>query len=112
MSKYGAIKTVVDGITFASRREAQRYGVLRMLVKAGKITDLQMQPKFVLAKSVKFAGTARAKPAMVYSADFAYTDVATGIRVVEDVKGAITTAFQIKRHLMLAIHGVDVRLVR
>src|SRR3990167_2292221 len=33
--KYGAVPTVVDGIRFASKKEARRYSVLRLLEKAG-----------------------------------------------------------------------------
>ena len=52
-NKYGARKTVVDGITFDSAAEALRYRGLCALVKIGAITDVQVQPVFVLAEGVK-----------------------------------------------------------
>jgi hypothetical protein len=48
-NKYGATKTTIDGITFDSKKEAQRYCELRLLQKAGEITHLELQPAFRLA---------------------------------------------------------------
>jgi hypothetical protein len=111
-NKFGAKKTMVGDLQFDSKAEAKRYGQLVLLQKAGEIAGLVLQVPFELAKSVKFAGSARAKPALRYVADFVYTDVAAGKIVVEDCKGVITEGFQIKRHLMLAVHGIDVRLTK
>lgn len=110
MNKFGAKKTVVDGITFDSKAEGRRYSQLVLMQKAGQVAGLTLQVPFVLAQSVKFAGATRAKPALRYVADFVYTDVAAGVIVVEDCKGVLTEGFKIKRHLMLSVHGVDVRL--
>ena len=54
-SKYGAVKMIIDGITFDSRKEARRYTELKLLERTGKITDLQRQVKFRLipAQSAK-----------------------------------------------------------
>jgi hypothetical protein len=112
MNKFGAKKTEVAGIVFDSKAEARRYGQLIMLERSGAIAGLTRQVPFVLAKSVKFAGAPRAKPAMKYIADFVYTDTQTGKIVVEDVKGMKTALFQAKRHWMLAIHGIDLRLTK
>ena len=112
MNKYGAIKTEVAGITFDSKAEARRYGQLIMLERAGHITGLTRQVPFVLAPSVKFTGDKRAKPPLRYVADFMYSDVKLGKLVVEDVKGVATPLFNAKRHLMLALHGVEVRVTR
>ena len=114
MSKYNSKKVVVDGIKFDSRREANRYTELMLLSKAGKIAGLTLQVPFVLAPSVKFAGARAAKPAIRYFADFVYSDTEQGKIIVEDVKSPATAklaAFQLKRHLMLSIHGIDVRVV-
>lgn len=110
MSKYGAIKTTVDGIKFDSRAEAVRYTDLKIKQVAGAIKDLQLQPTFILAESVKFDGAKRAKPALRYVGDFSYIE--NGKRIVEDVKGMETPAFKIKRHLMKSIHGIDVRVTK
>lgn len=40
-SKYGAVKTEVDGIMFDSKREASRYQELRLLEQAGEIANLR-----------------------------------------------------------------------
>lgn len=112
--KYGNKKVVIDGIKFDSKKEARRYGYLQLLEVLGEIKDLELQPRFELIKSVKFAGTDRAKPAIRYFADFSYTDVLTGKRIVEDVKSPATKknpAYRMKKHMMLAIHGVEIKEV-
>ena len=47
-NKYNAVRTIVDGIAFASEDEAKRYGELKMFERAGRITDLLLQPQFIL----------------------------------------------------------------
>lgn len=47
-AKYGNRKVALDGITFDSKKEAQRYTELKLLEKAGKITGLQLQREFEL----------------------------------------------------------------
>lgn len=106
-SKYGAVKTQVDGVTFDSKAEAKRYSELKLLANTGAITELKLQPKFVLAPSVKFMNSKRATPALHYSADFAYFD-RDGRLIVEDVKGFKTAVYKIKRHLMKAMLGIEV----
>lgn len=105
--KYGNKKTERFGIVFDSKREAERYCALVMLERAGQITDLQRQVAFVLAPPVKLAG--RTKPALRYVADFVYTE--RGNRVVEDAKGVRTEAYRIKRHLLMSVHGIEIREV-
>lgn len=56
-SKYGNRKTVVNGIEFDSRKEAVRYQELRLLERAGKISGLRLQEKFVLIPSQREAST-------------------------------------------------------
>lgn len=110
-NKFNAIEKSVDGITFRSTKEADRYEQLKLLLRAGKIRDLTLQPRYVLVKSVKFSGDNRAKPAMRYTADFSYYDVETGRLVVEDVKSEATkqkTDYKMRRHMMLAFHNIEV----
>lgn len=112
--KYGNKKVMIDGIKFDSKKESRRYRELKLLERAGEIKDLEIQPKFSLVKGVKFTGDNRAKPDLRYFADFAYTDTRTGERVVEDVKSVVTKespVYKMKRHMMLAIHGIEVREV-
>lgn len=111
-SKYRNRKTVLDGITFDSEREAQRYVELKTLAGRGLIEDLRLQVPFELAPGVKFSDEARKKPALRYVADFAYR--LDGRLVVEDVKSKVTAgaaAYRIKRHLMLSVHGIEVKEV-
>ena len=112
-SKYGAIKTQIDGITFSSKAESKRYLQLKELERLGQIDSLELQPRYELAPSVRFAGAARATPALRYFADFRYVDH-LGKQVVEDVKGFSknTEGFRIKKHLMLAVHGIEILEVR
>jgi hypothetical protein len=111
-SKYGATRVQVDGHVFASKAESKRYLQLKELERLGQIDSLELQPVYVLAPGVKFSTAARATPALRYQADFRYRDH-NGELVVEDVKGGpVTEGFRIKKHLMLAIHGVEVKEVR
>lgn len=110
-AKYSNKKTVIGDVSFDSRAEARRWGDLKLMERAGLIAGITLQPSYELAPSVKFTGATRAKPALRYVGDFAYTDLKTGLLVIEDVKGVQTEAFIIKRHLMKSIHGLDVTLV-
>lgn len=104
-------KVVIDGTKFDSKKEAKRYRDLLLMQRAGEISDLELQPKFKLIDGVKFSGDKRAKPDIRYFADFAYTDTKTGQRIVEDVKSPVTKekpSYKMKRHMMLAIHGIEV----
>ncbi len=51
--KYRNEKAVIDGYTFDSKKEANRYFELKMLQRAGEITALELQPKFEIISSVK-----------------------------------------------------------
>lgn len=113
-SKYHSIKSTVDGITFDSRREANRWCELKLLQRAGAICDLQRQVRFVLAPPVRVGASSRMKPALRFLADFTYRDVQLDETVVEDVKSEPTAtkeAFRIKLHLMKSVHGIDVQIV-
>lgn len=109
-SKYNAEPVYVGTLKFDSKREAARYQLLRQREIAGEITDLQLQVVFVLAPAVDI-GEKRKKPAMRYKADFAYVEVATGERVVEDSKGFQTRAYRDRKHLMKSVHGITIREV-
>lgn len=116
--KYGNKKIIRDGMTFDSAKEYRRYCELKLLEKAGEITDLQMQVKFVLIPSQREAdiigvrgGTKKGKlieKECSYYADFVYLDK-NGQRVVEDTKGMRTTDYIIKRKLMMYVHGIRIR---
>lgn len=100
-SKYGNQPTEVDGHRFDSLAEARRYRDLTRLRDAGEISQLRLQPKFPIVVN----GMA----VCVYVADFSYIG-STGV-VVEDVKSSATRknrSYQLKRKLMLAVHGIEI----
>lgn len=106
-SKYHSQKVVIDGITFDSKKEGQRYSQLKMLEKAGLISDLRLQVPFELAPPVMIKG--RRKPPLRYFADFRYIE--DGQTVIEDCKSDITrkdSTYRVKIHLMKSVHGLDV----
>ena len=99
--KYGNKPTVLDGIRFASKREAARHGELRLLEKAGEISDLQLQTRFKLDVNGIVVCT--------YVADFTYAEKGRKFRVVEDCKGARTPLYKLKAKLMLAVFKITIR---
>lgn len=108
MSKYHSKKVLVDGIEFMSKREANRYCELKLLEKAGKIKDLQLQYQFVLQPPFKKNG--KSIRAITYIADFVYFDLERMRNVVEDVKGYKTDVYQLKKK-MFEYHFPDLTIV-
>jgi len=101
-SKYGNRKVQADGYTFDSKAEHNRYIELQLLLENGYIKDLKVHPVFELQKPFKDRSGKRWR-AITYEADFAYIDCFDGKEVptVEDVKGAETAVFKLKRKLFL-----------
>ena len=99
MNKYHAVKTEVDGIVFASKKEAKRYGELKLLLRGELISCLELQKAFPLAVN----GVQICK----YVADFVYR-ACSGHLIIEDTKGQKTPVYQIKKKLMLACHGIHI----
>ena len=108
VSKYRAKKSHVDGIKFDSLKEARRYQELRLLERAGKITDLRLQVPFFLLPAQRDENGNVVERAVKYIADFVYTDE-DGKTVVEDTKGMKTPAYIIKRKLMRWVHGIAIK---
>lgn len=106
--KYHAIPTVVDGIRFDSKKEARRYQELKLLVRAGEISDLELQPRFALS-GVSHAGGA--EKICTYVADFQYLNIADGEVVVEDVKGMLTPMYRMKKRWVKTQYGITIREV-
>ena len=111
-NKYGAKKIVVNGDTFDSRMEARRWRELRLLQRAGEIDGLQRQVKYVLIPAQRDDSGHVIERPVSYIADFVYRDARTGGQVVEDVKGARTKEYIIKRKLMMWVHGIRIKEVR
>lgn len=100
MTKYRAQPTTIDGIRFASKREANRYSELKLLNLGGAISGLELQPKFPLVVNEQKIGT--------YVADFRYRDLSTDSLVTEDVKGVRTPTYKLKAKLVKALYGVEI----
>lgn len=109
MSKYKntKVKRMVNGetVTFDSKKEAERYDQLKILLKAGRIVSLRLQPKYLLLDTLRIKGH-RTMPKRYYIADFEY--IQDGKVIVEDVKGMRTPLYTLKKHLFLSIYGSDV----
>ena len=98
--KYRNTKTVIDGIKFDSKLEAERYEQLKILERAGVIRNLELQPEYELIPSFRKNGKTWRKTA--YKADFRYILVEDDITIIEDVKGStavITDVFRLKQKL-------------
>jgi hypothetical protein len=106
MSKYKAVRTEVDGIKFASKLEAKRYGELRLLERAGEIKFLALQVKFpIMINDEKIC---------TYIADFKYFVPVEGGQkiVIEDAKGCLTPMYRLKKKLVKVLYGIDIVEIR
>ena len=122
--KYGAQRTEVDGVKFASKAEARRYSELKLLEKAGEIRNLRLQPRFALMAAVVEGGRENINEGRVvgmrivgeYRADFDYERLdkraygcAKWEYCVEDVKGFATDLYSWKRRHMAAQYGIEIQ---
>jgi len=98
-NKYGNTKT--DG--YDSVRERDRHAELLLLQKAGAISDLERQVKFVLIAKSQYGQELR------YVADFTYFE--SGRLVVEDVKSEPTKTplYRWKKRMMAERYGILIR---
>ncbi len=115
--RYGNVKKpVIDGHRFDSKYESERYLELKLLEKAGKIRDLELQPSFdiciggvqILMRSKRYPNGRKLR----YVADFRYSIVVAFLAyekplgVIEDCKmqsGHSQPEYKIKRALMQAM---------
>lgn len=117
MAKYHNKKVTIDGITFDSKKEANRWCELLLLEKAGQIQNLERQKMFeliptqreILSEIDRYGchkkGKVIERP-VKYIADFVYQE--NGKTVVEDTKGYRTSDYVIKRKLMLYRFGIKI----
>lgn len=109
--KYGNIHTVIDNYKFDSLKESYRYKELKLMLKAGQITDLEMQPRFLLQRGFTDSKGKKHR-AIEYVADFAYTSK-DGREIIEDVKASLTfktEVYKIKKKLFIFKYGdIDFR---
>ena len=98
VNKYNARKVMMDGHNFDSIKESQRYVQLKLMLKAGKITDLELQPKFPIEVNGQKVCT--------YIADFRYNE--SGKSITEDVKGMLTPMYRLKKKLVKACYNIEI----
>lgn len=109
-SKYRASKVQIDGMTFDSKREYQRWLELLDKQAAGEIVNLERQVIYqLIPRQIGTDGKVWERK-VDYVADFVY-ETADGLKVVEDVKGYRTPEYIIKRKLMLWVHRIRIKEV-
>lgn len=92
---------------FPSKDELKRFYALRLELRCGTITNLELQPAYPVVINGQKVTT--------YKADFKYTR--DGLPVVEDVKGTLDEkyldpVFKLKKKLIEAVHGIAINIVR
>lgn len=97
--KYRNVKTVIDGITFDSKKEANYYGKLKILQKAGEVISFQRQVKYLFELNGVKIG--------LYVADFVVEWKTLGTRVI-DVKGMKLPLYNFKKKCMKAFYNIDI----
>jgi len=106
-TKYRNKPCAVGDEKYRSQKERDRHQALNMLEKAGHIDALRREVTFELAPAVVIQG--RRRPPLRYVADFVYIEIDRGWgNIVEDCKGMRTEGYRIKRHLMKAVHGIEI----
>ncbi|MGZ2501769.1 DUF1064 domain-containing protein [Rhizobium leguminosarum] len=102
-NKFGAKKTMFEGILFDSKREAEVYRDLKLLERSGRISGFERQRKFELIVNGEIIGT--------YRADFAFIDHDQDCKFrVVDVKGVVTRDFKRVQKIIKAIYNIDVEV--
>lgn len=101
-NKYGAKKS--GG--YDSRKEHRRADQLKLMQRAGLISRLREQVKYVLIPTQRDSSGNLLEKECSYYADFVYER--DGAIIVEDTKGVRTPEYRIKRKLMLLVHGISI----
>lgn len=103
MTKYKAKAVYACGMRFASKAEFRRYEELKMMERAGLISNLEAQKPYVLIDKSKYGR------AIKYIADYVYQE--GGKLVVEDVKSEPTKTplYKLKKRLMAERYGIIIK---
>ena len=111
-NKYHNVKWEMDGEKYDSQKEAMRHSELKLLERAGEISNLRRQVHFVLIPN-QYNGKKLLERKVEYVADFVYHDNKTDTEVVEDTKSQITKTplYIVKRKLLLYVHGIRIKEV-
>jgi hypothetical protein len=114
-NKYHAEPIHVDGVRFASKKEAARFLELKLLQNVGAIDELECQPVFYLHVMEIWRSQVPIRITTIgkFTADFRYRDLQTGEIVVEDTKSEATKteAYRLRKRLAECVHGIYVREV-
>lgn len=101
-SKYRNRKIQVDGMMFDSKAEARHYGYLKLARDAGHL-EFERQVAYRLEINGKLICT--------YKADFV-VKFKDGRVEVQDVKGVRTKEYLLKKKLMSALYGIEIREIK
>lgn len=101
--KYKAVPIKIDGIHFPSTVEAQHYAELKILERAGEITDLKVHPRYPI--------TINKQLICIVELDFSYRDKQK-LPHVDDVKGMDTAVSRLKRKMVEAAYGLKVTVIK
>lgn len=105
-SKYRNQTVLCEDGRFDSKAEYAFWCQLKLLEREGRVANVRRQVVFELVPGVVLAN--RRRPPIRYVADFVYQDCQGATEVVADVKGMLTDVYRLKRHLMKAVHGIDI----
>lgn len=95
VNKFNAQKVNADGFKFDSQSEYRYYLTLKLMVRAGQISNLEVHPPFVLVDREIIGG--EVEKAIKHKPDFWFRE--NGRDVVVDVKGVKTIDWVIRRRL-------------
>ena len=101
-SKYGNRRIKIDGYSFDSTKEGNRYMELKYMLAAGKIKDLQLQKPFILQEAFRAKDGSWVRD-IRYICDFYYYDYDKDEWIIEDVKSAATkdnSVYRLKKKMM------------
>lgn len=101
-NKFGAMKTTVDGIVFHSKREAEYYGQLKMMKRAGKISSFERQISFPLYAMWGGNTPDESRKIGNHIVDFVVVDIMSGQKEVHEVKGMETDVWKLKKKIFEA----------
>lgn len=104
--KYHNRKVIYDGYTFDSIKEKNYYIKLKILEKAGEITELELQKEFELQPKYKLNNKTTRR--ITYKADFTYKTTKDDKLHVVDVKGFRTDVYRLKKKIFEYKYGIEI----
>ena len=121
--KYNNVIVTIDGIKFDSKRESERYLILKDAQSKRVISELQVHVKYILIPQIteKYIVHLKTKDKekvrtvqqpITYTCDFQY--MKDGLLVVEDIKISaklIPKEYVLKEKMMLYTHNIKIKRV-